>query len=308
MTHILSQPRYETCPAQGVRWHEFAEIFPWMEGETLHRLVKDIWENGVIEPIVMLDGAILDGRNRYMLARDLGIPYPVVEYEGDDPLGFVLSKNLTRRHLTESQRAVVASKLAKLPRGGDRRSNQSANLHFGPVTSADAAEMLNVSERSVNSARAVRERSPELAAKVESGALSVSLAEKVARLPDEDRAPVIDAPAAKTKVVAREAVRRASLRDTTSDTEPLVDLADDLGGRTSEDSARVGKFLSILRTTAKRLNAERLEDVLPLLSPKEAEEIRDLTGRIGAFCRKIEASRAENENAAPAQVREPAHA
>jgi hypothetical protein len=58
--------------------------------------------------------------------------------------------------------------------------------------------MLNVSERSVKSARAVRERSPELAAKVDSGTLSVSLAEKVTRLPDEDRAAVIEAPTEET--------------------------------------------------------------------------------------------------------------
>lgn len=48
-----------------------------------------------------------------------------------------------------SARAMVASKLANLARGGDRRSDQSANLHSGSVTSADAAEMFNVSERSV---------------------------------------------------------------------------------------------------------------------------------------------------------------
>jgi hypothetical protein len=108
--------------------------------------------------------------------------------------------------------------------------------------------------------------------------------------------------------VAREAVRRASLRGGTSDTEPLVDEADDLGGRAPEDTARVGKLLRTLRTTAKRLHAERLEDVLPLLNRKEAEETYGLVGQIGAFCKEIEASRVEDKKAGPAQVREPAHA
>lgn len=53
----------------------------------------------------------------YMAARDLGITYPYCEYEGDDPLGFVISRNLKRRHLTESQRAMIAAAIAKLPRG-----------------------------------------------------------------------------------------------------------------------------------------------------------------------------------------------
>src|SRR5690606_11005553 len=104
-------------PEADVRWHPYADIFPWIEGSAFDELKADIAKNGVLEPIVFLDGAILDGRNRYMAARDLGIEYPRVEYQGDDPLSFVLAKNLARRHLTDRQRADVAAKLAKLPRG-----------------------------------------------------------------------------------------------------------------------------------------------------------------------------------------------
>lgn len=304
MNHNLSQPRYENCPAQGVRWHEFSLIFPDMEREAFDALVNDIRQNGVSEPIVMLGREILDGRHRYQAARQLGIEYPVVDYWGDDPLGFVLLKNLARRHLTESQRAMVASKLANIRAGEVGRNHERSERQ---ICLPEAAGKLNVSERSVRSARAVREQSPELAAKVESGALSVSLAEKVARLPEEVRTPVIDAPAEETKVVAREAVRRASLHGGTSDAAP-VDQPVDLGGRTSKESARVRKFLDTLRSTAKRLEAQRLEEVLPLVNPKEAEEICGSVGRIGAFCRAIDASRVADENASPADVREPAHA
>lgn len=103
-----------------------------------------------------------------MCARDLGIEYPRREFgslpsDGTDPVAFVLSQNLHRRHLTESQRAAVAAKLANMTRGGDRRSDQSANLHFenSPVTISQAAEMLNVSERSVKTARKVQEEGAE---------------------------------------------------------------------------------------------------------------------------------------------------
>lgn len=182
--------QFEQTPPVGVRWHEYADIFPWIEGEAFRAFVEDVRKNGVQEPIVFLDGAILDGRNRYMAARELGIEYPRVEYEGDDPLGFVISHNLTRRHLTESQRAMVAAKLAKMPRGGDRKSetrDQTANLR-----NDQAAVMLNVSARTVETAqRVVKQGSPELIAAVESGEVSVSAAADIATLPKPEQTEIV---------------------------------------------------------------------------------------------------------------------
>lgn len=212
--------RWESCPTQPVRWHEFADIFPFIEGEAFNALVEDIRQHGVREPIVMLDGAVLDGRNRYMAARQLGIEYPIVEYEGDDPLGFVISMNLARRHLSESQRAMVASKLANMRREDTLKQNAVPQIcGTSRVTNADAARMFSVSPRSVETARAVREASPDLAQKVEGGALSVSLAEKVTHLPDEDREAVISAPPAETRSVARDAVKKAHVAHNSGENE-----------------------------------------------------------------------------------------
>lgn len=199
------EPRREYCPPVGVRWHEYADIFPWIEGEAYRALVEDIRKNGVLEPIVMLDGAILDGRNRYMAAREIGIEYPVIEYEGTDPLGFVISHNLTRRHLTESQRAMVAAKLAKMPHGGDRGVNQhgqrqEANLPVA-TTNAQAAQMLNVSERSIKTAKQVQEQgAPELVKAVEAGKVSVSAAAVIAKQ-DQDT---------QRRLVAEDKLKRAA--------------------------------------------------------------------------------------------------
>jgi len=63
-----------------------------------------------------------------------------VQYEGADPLSFVVSRNLCRRHLSESQRSMVAAAIIELQRDDDGRS---------AVTVADAAKQLNVSERMV---------------------------------------------------------------------------------------------------------------------------------------------------------------
>jgi len=169
------RPRLEHTPPVGVKWHEYADLFPWIEGPAFQELKADIAKNGVLEPIVFLDGAVLDGRNRYVAARELGIEYPRVEYEGDDPLGFVIAKNLARRHLSESQRAMVASRLAKLPKG----ANQHTAIAVSSATQEQAAATLNVSVDAVQRARKVVDHgAPELIAAVDAGAVSVSAAHR----------------------------------------------------------------------------------------------------------------------------------
>lgn len=70
--------------------------------------------------------------------------------------------NLHRRHLSASQRAMVAAKLATLPKG----ANQHASIEA--PSQADAADLLNVSRPSVQRAREVRDRGvPELQRAVE---------------------------------------------------------------------------------------------------------------------------------------------
>lgn len=175
----MSEVRYEHCPPQPAPEHEYAKLFPLLEGEAREAFVEDIRQNGVHEPIVFLDGFILDGRNRYYAARECGIAYPRVDYEGDDALGYVISLNLTRRHLSESQRAMVAGRLAKMPRGA-----RTDIAPIGAMSDAEAAVMLNVGERSVERAKVVeRDGTPELVAAVEHGDVSVSAAADVASLP-----------------------------------------------------------------------------------------------------------------------------
>jgi hypothetical protein len=102
-----------------------------------------------------------------------------------DPLQWVISKNLKRRQLDESQRSYVASKIEGMKHGGDRKSDQDANWQ---VDRATAASMLNVSERSIARAAVVRDKAgPELQAAVEQGYIAVSVAAKAATLPAEDQ-------------------------------------------------------------------------------------------------------------------------
>jgi N6-adenosine-specific RNA methylase IME4/ParB-like chromosome segregation protein Spo0J len=160
----------------GLKFHPLAEVFPLIEGEEFEALVEDVRQHGLREPIWLYQGMILDGRNRYRACQAAGVPCPTRIYEGDDPIAFVISANLHRRHLDESQRAMVAAKLATLKRGD--------NQHSEGLPIGRSSELLNVGERSIARAREVLEHgAPELQHAVERGDISVAAAADVATVP-----------------------------------------------------------------------------------------------------------------------------
>lgn len=176
-------------PVRLMRWHPYAELFPLLEGQAFRDLVDDIREHGVREPIVMFEGKVLDGRNRYLAALEAGVEAPLVEYEGDDALGYSISLNLKRRHLTDSQRAVVAKRITEVLR--DRDHNDPP---IGGVTVVEAAALFSVSVRSVERAGAILNTGePALIASVEAGDISLGAAEQVARLPPSLQTEIVGA-------------------------------------------------------------------------------------------------------------------
>jgi phage N-6-adenine-methyltransferase len=184
--------------AYEMEFHEVANIFPMMSAEEFESLKADIKYNGLLEPIWRHEGKIIDGRNRYQACLEIGVKPRFREWDGVGSLtAFVVSLNLHRRHLTESQRGMVAARLANMVNGGIRAgqntiASQTANLQSEAISRAEAADLLNVSERTVNAAAKVKdEGAPELVRAVESGAASVSAAAEVASLPVEEQREIV---------------------------------------------------------------------------------------------------------------------
>jgi|DEB0MinimDraft_10_1074344.scaffolds.fasta_scaffold109128_2 ParB-like chromosome segregation protein Spo0J len=151
-----------------MEFHEYANLFPMIKGDEFDRLKEDIKKNGLIDDVITYEGKILDGRNRFMACESAGIEPRFTEYEGSDPLSYVISLNLHRRHLNESQRAMVAASVANMKQGSRTDVKPSANLQ--EVSRSEAAQMLSVSERSVNTAKKVQEKAtPEVIEEVQSG-------------------------------------------------------------------------------------------------------------------------------------------
>jgi len=181
--------------SDNLKFHEAANIFPLMFDAEFDALKADIASQGVQLPIELLDGLIIDGRNRYRACVELGKKCPSVVVRCDDPVAYVLSRNLHRRHLTPSQLAMVGDKARALfdklakerqkaggKEGRHRQLGGDVETLPPPQKSRDAAgKAVGVSGKLIDSAAKVRKEGvPELAKAVEEGRISVSMAAKLA--------------------------------------------------------------------------------------------------------------------------------
>lgn len=197
-----------------MEFHEIANIFPLMDGPEFAALVDDIKQNGLLDPIIIHENKIIDGRNRYRACLAAGIEprFEAWRTNGVSLTKWVISKNLHRRHLTSSQRAACA--LDSLPwlekeaaerkrvlSGSWARDTETADLEMDEVVqiiaqpqekSRDAAaELFGTNRQYVQDAKAIQDRRPDLIEKVRTGEMTIPQAKRevvradvIARLED----------------------------------------------------------------------------------------------------------------------------
>lgn len=176
----MSEQQYE--------FHPYADVFPLMTKTELRELTASIQGRGLKIPIVLYEGKILDGRNRYTACRQAGVEPHFEYFNGDDdPVEFIVERNLRRRQLSESQKGLVVAKIANLPRGNpslkkpanEQKAQQTPNPPRGGFSEAQAAKTVGVGERTVSRGkRVLREGSKDQVKAVESGEKTLGEVEK----------------------------------------------------------------------------------------------------------------------------------
>jgi hypothetical protein len=177
-----------------LEFHRLADEFPLCTTDEARELAADIKKHGLLEPIVTYEGKILDGRNRYRAAREVGYslqPDDVVQFEEfypeDDPLLFVFSKNMHRRHLTIGQRAAVAQNLADRLWEAGKKSERAELVKASEIDAKEAAATgSNVD--AVQTFRQLKKEAPELAAEVKTGETPLHTAVKEQKQQKEAKA------------------------------------------------------------------------------------------------------------------------
>jgi hypothetical protein len=200
-----------------LEFHPLANLFPLLKDKELDELTGDIERNGLKEAIVLFQGKIFDGRNRYNAGRRLGLGteansvwYPFVHFETfprregltltQAATAYVISKNIMRRNLTEDQRAMIAAELyAKLPKrehGGDRKSSSwTSELDKSPSAKSQksiVAGQMRVSTKQVERAATLQKRDVSKAQQVQAGTKTMAQAEQELRQQPQKKSPAFD--------------------------------------------------------------------------------------------------------------------
>lgn len=191
-------------------FHEAANIFPLMESDAFASLVDDIREHGQREPIAYFEGKVIDGRNRFLACAHLKQSVEWVELGssqiGHDPVAYVVSQNLHRRHLDASQRSMVAGRVKehyarqakqrqRLSEGrGKKGVEKLPHLNEASGKARDqAGDAVGVSGKSVDAAsKVIANGTKALVTAVDKGDIAVSRAARIAELPKREQSAALE--------------------------------------------------------------------------------------------------------------------
>jgi hypothetical protein len=188
-----------------LEFHPLSEHLSLLSEEETQVMADDVKKNGLLERLTLLDGKVLDGRNRYNACKIAGRKLTAEDielfeeaHEGEDPAVYVISKNIKRRHLTVGQRAAMLAELLKevgkakpgpkedpilRAAASELMQDKSENAEVIPKTEQKKilAKTAGVSVDAVDKAAYIEKVAPEVHAEVKAGTITLSKGEKAAK-------------------------------------------------------------------------------------------------------------------------------
>ena len=135
---------------------KFKEYIPKIGDEEYLLLEKSILKSGCRDPLVLWNGYLLDGHNRYKICKKHDIPFKtksVKLIDETEALDWMDVNQLGRRNLTPDQRDILIGRIynrSKTKQGGDRKS-KGQNVRL--VNAAkDLAQTYGINEKTVRRA------------------------------------------------------------------------------------------------------------------------------------------------------------
>ena len=169
--------------------HPLCVLFPRMAGGEFDALREDIRNNGLRTPIVLHDGMILDGGNRYRACIEAGVDPEFTEFAGGNIASFVLSVNLHRRHLSAGQQAAIVASAQDWSQAQPASRPGKAGNATGLSTVAQRTAQSGASDKTQRMADKVAKADPALAVRVGHGEVSLPKAHAAVSKPAKPKAP-----------------------------------------------------------------------------------------------------------------------
>lgn len=193
------------------QFHPAASLFPMLPDAELSALADSIKAHGLLEPIKVHDGKIIDGRNRMTACTLAGVqPQFKPAFVTGSAADYVFAVNDKRRHLTEGARQIAAGRYKELAAEEAKQRMTAGKKSDPPATVPEgdsrdiAGKKFNVSGKTVDrAAQVVKHGAPELVKAVESGEVPVAVAAKVAELPRREQAAAVKGGKAAVKAAAK---------------------------------------------------------------------------------------------------------
>jgi ParB-like chromosome segregation protein Spo0J len=228
------KPIYEA--PERLNAHPICLLMPSADEDELQNLTDDIRAHGLLDPIVLFEKRILDGRNRAAACESAGVAPRYVEFEGtrEEALMFVVSHNLKRRHLTKQAIAdtLVAAEDFNLHYDlGEPATRSDIKMSAEKSKSASSRELAKaaggvVSREMINATRKVKQKAEaELQEAVKRGRIGVQDAAKAADLPPEQQKAIAASPKPRRAAKAAiEAAENRAARSANGDGDPRAAL------------------------------------------------------------------------------------
>ena len=281
--------------------HPFCELVPEIDSEGFEDLVADIRQKGLLDPIVLFEGKIIDGRTRHRACKKAGTTPTFVDFASVCPaineattqeekdailINWVVSHNICRRHLNSSQRALLAAKIANLRPGQSKSDTVAKGLPA--VTRDEAAAKAGVHPATVTLATRVLREAPEKVPDIEAGKTTVTAIANEIRANEQQKqkeesdsfAQAIIEGVYTGKAFRKKVGELAKLVDECAISGTVVDYVS-----TYVTIKHVESMLQIAAASPKLIQTHELEKRLAVLQ-KEEQELLEEIAVVFVFCQK----------------------
>lgn len=261
--------------------HPLSAAFPAMTDSEYHSLKESIDTNGVLNPITIFEGMVIDGWHRYQAATELRMDCPSAEMDDSiDPIDFVKAQNENRRHLTASQRAAAIVSIYQWhPAHREKKGEPGSPLS---KTNAELAAIAKVSTKTIKQAKVAQKAG--LTDAVKDGAITVKEAASIATGKPTKAEKLIQTVHDTSADELQESAQ--AIESLSEEVEVLkAELAVKNMDATGEEKSQASTLIAELRAELKTLNAEL--DAMRISRDGLQRENRELMKQCGIYQRQL---------------------